>query len=71
MFEVWQIISRPCRWNGHEIRVLSCQTGGSRDSCSVSLLDLLRMAMIGQSVMGRILGFALVPDIVDQNWGCL
>lgn len=35
LFEVWQSISRPCRWNDHEIRVLPCQTEVSRDSCSV------------------------------------
>ncbi|EWZ81143.1 hypothetical protein FOWG_14719 [Fusarium oxysporum f. sp. lycopersici MN25] len=51
LFEVWQSISRPCRWNGHEIRVLPCQTGGSRDSCSVrEHVQLLEPERIYQSL---------------------
>ncbi|KAM6534369.1 hypothetical protein FALCPG4_004010 [Fusarium falciforme] len=51
LFEVWQSISRPCRWNNHEIRVLPCQTEGSRDSCSVrEYVRLLEPEKIHRSV---------------------
>ncbi|KAG9499459.1 hypothetical protein J7337_007915 [Fusarium musae] len=51
LFEVWQSISRPCRRNGHEIRVLPCQTGRSRGSCSVrEHVQLLEPEKVYQSL---------------------
>ncbi|KAF5585235.1 heterokaryon incompatibility protein [Fusarium subglutinans] len=77
LFEVWQSISRPCRWNGHEIRVLSCHTGGSRDSCSVrEYVQLLEPEKIYRSLANQVtlvsvfsvLLFMAFPPLSVATW---